>query len=519
MFDEGVVKYKYVFKFFHFILLGRDFNKSLLSYHKLRMFATLCKKILFHRLQLSFAGAIISYMKIDLSEYRGMNICVAVSGGRDSMALLHYLLAHGAEYGISVSAVNFDHKMRGESSARDSMFVNEYCKEHGVPLFFYEWDDTIGQKTESLAHFWRFKKYLEAVQPCILPNGKEWKGADAVATAHHLNDNAETVLFNLARGSGLSGLTGITDNDLSALAKKTCKIIRPLIACSREEIDAYIAENNIPYVEDETNFTDDYTRNKIRHNVLPELEKAVPNAAKAIYRFSRIAAEDEEYFENLIKERGLIKRTALGYEIAHCPEKSVFKRAVLQVLSCCGVKDYTSEHLERLYELQFAEKGKKFEFLGLVVFKEEGKIAICIEKFLDHAENGCPFKEYYRFEHSKYFGQILYIEWESYFNDEWYDSLENPKTLKFDFDKISQSAVVRFMREGDKFKKFGGGTKNLGDYFTDKKIPVRIRKNIPVVADGSQILIVCGVEISDSVKVDEYTKTVALCVAEDYVNY
>lgn len=424
------------------------------------------------------------------------------------MALLHYLLAHGAEYGISVSAVNFDHKMRGEVSARDSSFVAEYCKEHGVPLIFYEWECE-GQKTETSARNWRRERYFDAA---------EYFNA-AVATAHHLNDNAETVLFNLARGSGLSGLTGITDIDLSVLANKPCKFIRPLIACSREEIDAYIAENNIPYVDDETNFTDNYTRNKIRHNVLPELEKAVPNAAKAIYRFSRIAAEDEEYFENLIKERGLVKYTALGHEIATCIEKPVFKRAILRALKERGIKDYTFEHLDRLYELQFAEKGKKFEFLGLTAFSEEGKIAICSDELLDYSENGCPFKDHYRFEYSKHFGQILYIEMEKYFNNEWYDSLGNPKTLKFDFDKIPKTAVIRFMREGDKFKKFGGGTKNLGDYFTDKKIPVRIRKHIPVIADGSQILIVCGVEISDSVKVDEYTKTVALCVAEDYTNH
>lgn len=433
------------------------------------------------------------------------------------MALLHYLLEHGAEYKIKVSAVNFDHKMRGEASARDSAFVAEYCKERGVPLMFCEWNDEVAKKTESLAHFWRFKKYLEAVKPCTLPDGTQWRGADAVATAHHLKDNAETVLFNLARGSGLSGLTGITDNDLSALAGKPCKFIRPLIACAREEIDKYIAENNIPYVDDETNFTDNYTRNRIRHNVLPELEKAVSGAEKAIYRFSRIAAEDEEYFKNLIKERELIKHTSLGCEIVHCVEKPVFKRAALQVLSSFKLKDYTSEHLERLYDLQFAEKGKKFEFLGYIAFKEEGKIAICVDVLLDYAENGCLFSEHCAFEFTSYLKQPLYIEKEEFFNGGLAEIIKTSKTLKFDFDKIPHTAVIRFMREGDKFKKFGGGTKNLGDYFTDKKIPVRIRKSIPVIADGSEILIVGGVEISDKVKVDKSTKTVALCVAEDYV--
>ena len=446
-------------------------------------------------------------MKIDLSKYCGMNICVAVSGGRDSMALLHYLLAHGKEYGIKVSVVNFDHKMRGDSSARDSAFVADYCKERGVPLLFYKWEDESVQKSETTARNWRMERYLQAA---------EYFNA-AIATAHHLNDNAETVLFNLVRGSGLSGLTGIRDTNSGVCGDKTYKLVRPLIGCSREEIDEYIAENGIPYVDDETNLTDDFTRNKIRHNVLPELEKAVTGAAKAIYRFSRIAAEDEEYFENLIKELGLVKRTVLGYEIANCNEKPIFKRAVLQVINGYGVKDYTFEQLERLYELQFLEKGKKFEFLGLEAFKEEGKIAMCADLPFDRSTIEVPFSLHYKHEITNFWQQTLYIEKEEYFSTDLAGLVENPKTLKFDFDKIPATAVIRFMREGDKIKKFGGGTKNLGDYFTDKKIPVRVRKFIPVVADGSEILIACGVEISDKIKVDESTKAVALCVAEDYL--
>lgn len=443
-------------------------------------------------------------MNVDLSKYANMNICVALSGGRDSMALLHYLLLRGAQYGICVSAVNCDHKMRGETSARDSAFVAEYCKEHGVPLKFYEWTDGEVQKTEASAREWRMGCY---------GNAAEYFNA-VIATAHHLNDNAETVLFNLARGSGLSGMTGIGDVEHVFKGGKSIKIIRPLIGCSREEINIYIAENRIPYVDDETNLTTDYTRNKIRHNVLPELEKAVPNAAKAVYRFSRIAAEDEEYFKNLIKNRGLITHTALGYEVAHCVEKAIFKRAALQVLGSSGVKDYTFEQLEKLYELQFAEKGKKFEFLGLTAYKEEGKIAICIELFADIK---VPFSLYYK-QKSTDFGHCkVYIEEEELFNKSIVESVKNPKILKFDLDKIPPTAVIRSMHEGDKFKKFGGGTKNLGDYFTDKKIPVRIRKRIPVIADGNEILVACGVEISENVKVDESTKKVAVCLAEDYV--
>ncbi len=453
-------------------------------------------------------------MRIDLTQYAGMRICAAVSGGRDSMALLHYLISRGGEYGISVCAVNFDHGMRAESSSRDSAFVAEYCKQNGVPLIFYKWTDE-GAKTESAAHFWRFMKYTQAVQPQTLSNGDKWDGADAVATAHHLNDNAETVLFNLARGSGLAGLTGITDEEYSSVAPKPFKLIRPLIAVSRAEIDEYIAKNNIPYVDDETNFTDDYTRNKIRHNVLPELEKAVPGASGAIYRFSRIAAEDEEYFKKIIEERGLIKRTPLGCEISYCAEKSVFKRCVSRCLRELNVRDYSFEHFEALYALQFAGRGKKFEFCGYTVFNEGNKIAFCSSSALKMQEDGCPFSEYFNHDASPVFlGRPLYIGSQG---SEPKLDISHPKTLKFDCDKIPSTAVVRFMRPGDKFTKFGGGTKNLGSYFTDLKIPARIRSNVPVVADGNDILIVCGVEISEKVRLEDGTRNPAVCVAEDYI--
>lgn len=442
----------------------------------------------------------------ELEKYRGMKICVAVSGGRDSMALLHYLNNRAAEYGITLSALNCDHGIRGERSALDSEFVREWCSEHKIPLIFFRCNCVL--KTEAEARAWRKERYAEAL---------ERTSADAVATAHHLNDNAETVLFNLARGTALSGMEGITDGR---------KIIRPLIGVSREEIDGYIKENGVPFVEDETNLTDDYTRNKIRHNVLPELEKAVPGAAKAIYRFSRLAADDEEYFDKLIKERGLIKKTHLGCEIALCSEKVVFKRAVIKALVDCDIKNYTSEHAQMLYELQFAHNGKKFEFLGFTAFKEEGKIAICDSDLFRSDVEGISFKDHLSLQHCFWNGEFISVNGEKEheahlcaYEAAAEDDERIPaklKVLKFDGDKIPEKAIIRNMREGDRFTKFGGGTKNLGDYFTDKKIPVRIRKRIPVVAEGSEVLLVGGVEISDKVKITDKTKNILYLICADY---
>ena len=436
-------------------------------------------------------------MNVNLQKYTNLKICVAVSGGRDSMALLHYLNAHAAEYNITLTALNCDHGIRGETSARDSAFVAGYCEKAGIPLSSF----VAGKKptSENDARSWRFGCYLKESQNC-----------DCVATAHHLNDNAETVLFNLARGTGLSGMCGIEDD------KDGCgrAVIHPFVSVTRREIDEYVEQNNIPYVDDSTNFSDDYTRNYIRHNVLPALEKAVPGAAKAIFRFSRLAADDEEYFARKVKE--ILRGNGLyGYKIARCDESVIFKRAALYVIERYQKKDYTSDQAHRLYDLQFAERGKKFEFLGLAAVNEGDGVVIYDKSVLACDIVEIAFRDY---TGAACGGQPL-----AFGTDEG-DVVERARlcgnmplrTLTFDVGCIPEGAVIRTMKPGDKFKKFGGGTKNLGDFLTDKKISAYLRKIIPVIACGSDILMVCGVEISDGIKVTEATKKICFCTAADY---
>ncbi len=429
-------------------------------------------------------------MNTELARYAGSKICVACSGGRDSMALLHYLWHNASEWNITVSALNCDHGMRGEQSAADSRFVADWCAKNKIPLTRFSAD---GFPSEAAAREWRIGCYLK-VSPFV----------DCVATAHHLDDNAETVLFNLARGSSLAGMCGITDEDLSLAAGKKFTLIRPLINCSRREIEKYIADNDIPYVDDQTNFSDDYTRNRIRHNVLPALEQAVPGAAAAIYRFSRLAAEDEKYYANAASE--LVKSSVCGYTVSYCKDRSVFARAVRDVVARrFQKKDYTSAHFDALFALQSAATGKKFSFLNLTAYKEEGRLRIAEDMPSPDIQE--PF--------------ALYAEGKSGFCGLKLDVLklapqDSPDTrvLRVDGDKIPRDAVVRTMRSGDRFKKFGGGTKNLGDFLTDRKIPVAFRDKIPLIASGSEILVVCGVEISDKVKVEEGGRTLYIASAD-----
>lgn len=482
---------------------------------------------LIYLLQAVLYCVIIFGMKVELDKYRGKKICVAVSGGRDSMALLHYMRVNAEAFGITLCAVNCDHMLRGKASESDSRFVKDICEKWKIQLDFYKTDcAALAKKTgvgvEACAREWRRECYF---------NAKIRLGADAVATAHHMNDNAETVLFNIARGSGLAGVTGITDGKITIPVEEDDKVvfdvIRPLIECTRAEIDCYIVDNKVPYVEDATNGGDDYTRNYIRHNVIPQLEKAVPSAVSAIYRFSRLAAEDEQFFDGLITEKNLIAPTICGVEIRFCKEKPLFTRAAIKAIKLLkeDIKDYTFGHAERLYALQLAENGKKFEFLKLVAFAEDDKIVICRADMLDLRHSApVPFNGF----GNNYFGQYAEFcsagELEERLNLLCEKGCHNIlktdkiKALKFDGEKIPHNAVIRFMRTGDKFTKFGGGTKNLSDYFTDKKIPVRLRGVIPLVAAGSEILIVCGVEISDKVRLTDETKAVRCVICADYLH-
>lgn len=438
-------------------------------------------------------------MNIDLTPYKNKKICVAVSGGKDSMCLLHYMAMHSKEYGITLSALNCDHSIRGEESERDSAFVKAYCDGNSILCHTFTWE---GEKflDEASARSWRMDCYAQ-----IISEGK----ADLVATAHHMSDNAETVLFNLARGASLSGMTGICDNSL-------LKIVRPLIGCTRQEIDEYIKENDLPYVEDSTNLLDDYTRNKIRHNVIPALEEAVPGAVKNIYRFSRLAAEDEEYFKRRVNEI-LVKRNDGSFLIKSCTEPVIFKRALRYILTYFGKKDFTSAQMRTVYEMQWLNNGKRFIFLGLVALREEGGVAVCKEQELTANSMQLPFHQ--SIVGGQSIGGQLFIADSEGNAASAVSSLgldeKQVKILRFDLDKIPESAVIRFKQKGDKFTKFGGGTKSLGDYLTDKKVPQSRRDNLPLVCDGEKVLIIGGVEISNDVRITKETLRVGVFICLD----
>ena len=200
----------------------------------------------------------------------GSVILTALSGGRDSMALLTALSLAAADRGWTVLAAHYDHGLRGEESRRDRDFVSAWCRDHGIPLAIGE-GDVAGQAKrdrrgiEETARSMRYDFLYETARAV---------GASVIATAHNAEDNAETVLLHLTRGAGLDGLTGIPP--------RRGKLVRPLLASSRDEIDAFLSRNSIPWVEDSTNAQTVYARNRIRREVLPVLKELNPNLTETL---------------------------------------------------------------------------------------------------------------------------------------------------------------------------------------------------------------------------------------------
>jgi tRNA(Ile)-lysidine synthase len=425
-------------------------------------------------------------MQIDLSQFLSSNqtIGVALSGGGDSMALLYYMLCESKKYHFNVIAINVEHGIRGQASKDDTNFVINYCKDNQIKLLTYSVDCPTYAKEHKLSleqagRILRYQCFSQAL---------EGKACDKIATAHHLKDNFESVLFNLFRGTGLKGLIGIEENFKD-------KIIRPFLSVSKQEIEEYIKENSIPFVNDQTNFSDEYTRNAIRLNLLPEIEKLFPEAQKSVYRFSQIAKAENDYMHT--QALNSISVIDNKVEIKLPQHDAILSRATLIALQTLGLnRDWEKAHIDSIIELATLKNSSKISLPNrITAVKEYDKITFY--KDLNNAPVSLPFSV----------GQIKFNQSELII-EQANESADLKSGLFCDGDKIPNGAVIRTRLDGDKFTKFGGGTKSLNDYLTDKKIPLMQRDNLALLALDNDVLAICGVAISDKIKVDKNTKNI-----------
>lgn len=426
---------------------------------------------------------------------KGETIAVALSGGKDSVALLYSLLSVKDKLGIIVKAVNIEHGIRGATSKRDSMFVADLCQKLSVPLKTYQLDcvkfsEENRYGIEEGARIARYDCFKSAI-------GEGF--CDKVATAHHLSDSVETLLFNLFRGASLSGMTGIKSE------RNNGKIIRPFADTPKSEIEKYVADNGLPFVDDETNFESVYSRNYIRNEIMPVVSARFPEAEKSIGRFLKIAESENDFLEELAKKS--LTRDGNAYVISIDTPDCIFARSVVLAMKSLGIaKDYVKLHVDAVLSLKNLVNGSKISLpRNVYAAREYDKIAI-YKAVKSDGNFEKPFALGYI---DGAIGKLSFGEINE--KEKNVNELKYSRSLVFDLNKLPKNAVIRYKRSGDYFKKFGGGRKKLNDYFTDKKIPLRLRDSIPLVCADGEVYIICGIEISDLIKVDKGTEKVVQC--------
>ena len=428
---------------------------------------------------------------MDFSTFQNKRICVAVSGGADSTVLLHYLKSRQNEYGYQLCAVNCEHGIRGENSLADTRFVQSLCQEWKIPLECFSADCVQRAKEEKVSLETAARNFRYECFSSLLEGGR----CEFIALAHHENDEAETVLFRLARGAALAGVSAMKEID--------GPFLRPLLKWSKMEIVEYAKAHSLSYREDETNAQLIATRNQLRLSVLPVLEESVSGAVRNLAKFASRAEEDDkllyELAQPLIKITEKSSEADSGYRVCLSDKKSLFTRACLTVLKRLQLtKDYTSTHLDDLYNLQQKETGACVHLpcniyvkkgYGEIIFyqnNDEGKTLLDLE---------IPFK----------IGRYAWGRYEIIVQTDAFQTDGN--VLRVDGDKIPKDAVIRLKRQGDTFEKFSGGSKSLKKYLIDKKIVKEQRDELPILAtNDGEVYAVFGVEISKKAKITAETK-------------
>ena len=378
----------------------------------------------------------------------GDTVICAVSGGADSMALLWGFFLLKEKLGITLEAAHFNHKLRGAESDRDAEFVRNFCEFHDIPLHFGEGNVTPGKKgLEAAARDARYA-FLKS-----LPG--------TIATAHTADDNAETVLMHLLRGSGLRGLGGVTP--------KSEGLIRPMLDVTRAQVEEFLEENYIRHITDSSNDTDAFLRNRLRHHVLPLLKRENPSIAQGLSAAAQRIRQDAELLDAQAKELDPTDIPAL--RAAPAPLR---RRAIEGFLRRNGFPEPSAEHIAQAEAVVFSDNpSARVTFGGLTLRRSYDSLRADREQIVLSARP-LPVEGVTELPELGLAVRTSVVTEPG----EWTVS---PKG----------EMVVRYRRSGDALTT-AGGTKSLKKRFIDRKIPQFERTAVPVIADEEGVLAVYG---------------------------
>lgn len=444
---------------------------------------------------------------------KGDGVLLGVSGGADSVALFRFFCAMAEVGGWKLRCVHVEHGLRGEDSLGDAAFVEELCRKYGVSCRVVG----VGRRIAGMkdTHMSLEEKARIARYEVLLQQAAEMEqelGCPVhIALAHHANDNVETMLFHLARGTGLDGMRG--------MPAVRGPIVRPFLQVERQEIETYLQELRQVYRRDGTNADISFDRNRIRHNVIPEMEKINDRAVAHMVQAAGLLGEVADYVGAQANEILQQVQEEKWQEIAIEPlleHPAFLQREVVHLWLqqyIPGAKDVGASHIYKIVELFDAQVGREYHLpKGMVVrrtYKGVEISSLCSEEQKVGWEDvSLSLKELERNSLEITCGStcvILAVE-------DWDDTKEIPGNLYtkcFDYDMIRNNVSVRTRRSGDYITITSEGAhKRLQDYFVNEKVPAVKRDQIPLLCDGSHVMWVMGYRMSEHYKVSNKTKKV-----------
>lgn len=413
----------------------------------------------------------------------GKKLLLAVSGGLDSMVLVH--LFQQLDYEIVVLHCNF--QLRGLESFGDQQFIQEYTSQNGISFSFTQFD------TEAFAKDYKLSTQLAAreLRYSWFYEQLEIQEGDYILTAHHADDNLETFLINLSRGTGLDGLTGIpAQNDI---------VIRPLLPFTRQEIEEYATQNKLSWREDSSNASDKYLRNKIRHHLIPVLKELNPNFMNSFEKTQTYLQESQELvadaaimvYQQVAKEKG----DDIYFDVNQLLKLPNFTSYLYQWLTEFGFTAW-----EDIYDLVTNQSGKQVFAPQFRLLKDRDylilsplKLATDKQEFLIESVDSKV-----NFPLNMLFSNVAEI------------SATSNSTIFVDQNKLKFPLVLRRWNEGDVFQPFGmgGKSKMVSKLFKDEKLSLIEKENVWLLCSESQVVWIVGIRQDERFKIDSKTKKI-----------
>lgn len=428
----------------------------------------------------------------------GERVIVAVSGGIDSMVLLDVLHAIRSELSLTLAIGHCNHQLRGNESDEDEAFVRATAQRYGIECYIEQ------TSTEKIAD--TEKKSLQEtareLRYTFLQKLRSSSGFDVIATAHHADDNTETMLFNMFRGAGVQGLSGIP-----AIRKDAC-IIRPLLFATRDDIASYAKEQDIQFREDSSNANTEYTRNYLRHTLIPSIREHInPNLTATLQRTSELFNQLEEYIEEESKK---VVGTVV---IAESKEEIILDLGKFHSLQIFMQEYLLQQFAKRIAagEIDFGSvkmlhrlsRGATGSFLTLAntvsVYKDRDRLIMTTIRPAGRYEHSIELNKRHEF---------TAFSFESTTVDH-ADVTGNPSVEYIDSSFLGKNLVLRSWQEGDWFIPLGMSTKKkISDFFIDAKVPVFEKNSIPLLVSDDQIVWVCGKRLDNRFKVTPDTRSI-----------